>query len=227
MMQYYIIDAPNREKALDFYHRSQQRNLKPNLHTYKILIDLYATIKPYDMKSALDVLEEMKQKDIEPQAIHYASLIYAYGCCQKDLDSAFDLFHSLKPSHVNGGVFKALVEALICNGRIEEAEKYYEEILAKNIKSTSIDNIFIKSYGELGQLEKAEKIFNSISSSSKDLCTYEEIIKAYVSNKDIEKAKEIAKLLENKNYSEIIKNNISNLLPSSSSPLYPFLLSCT
>ncbi|CAJ0766552.1 22671_t:CDS:1, partial [Entrophospora sp. SA101] len=183
MMQYYTTDVPNRKKALVFYHKSQQRNLEPNSHTYKILIDLYATIEPYDMKSALDILEDMKKKGITPQATHYASLIYAYGCCQKDLNSALDVFHSLKSSYniiPNGEVFKALLEALVNNEKIEEAEKYYDEISKENIKSTSIDNLFIKSYGELGQLEKAEKIFNSMGDFSKDPSTYGEMIKLIV-----------------------------------------------
>ncbi|CAJ0762582.1 13295_t:CDS:2 [Entrophospora sp. SA101] len=219
MMQYYTTDVPNRKKALVFYHKSQQRNLEPNSHTYKILIDLYATIEPYDMKSALDILEDMKKKGITPQATHYASLIYAYGCCQKDLNSALDVFHSLKSSYniiPNGEVFKALLEALVNNEKIEEAEKYYDEISKENIKSTSIDNLFIKSYGELGQLEKAEKIFNSMGDFSKDPSTYGEMIKVYASNGKIEKAKEIANIIENKNYSEIIKSNINDLLSSSS-----------
>ncbi|CAJ0926536.1 211_t:CDS:2 [Entrophospora sp. SA101] len=86
----------------------------------------------------------------------------------------------------------------------------------ENIKSTSIDNLFIKSYGELGQLEKAEKIFNSMGDFSKDPSTYGEMIKVYASNGKIEKAKEIANIIENKNYSEIIKSNINDLLSSSS-----------
>ncbi|CAJ0906120.1 12991_t:CDS:1, partial [Entrophospora sp. SA101] len=196
MMQYYIADVPSKEKVLEFYHKSQQRNLEPNSHTYKILIDMHATIEPYDMKSALNVLEEMKQKDvIVPKATHYASLIYAYGYCQKDLKSALEVFHSLESTHSiapDVEIFKALLDALLGNGKIKEAEEYYNMISNEaNIKSSSIDNLFIKSYGKLGQLEKAEKLFNSMSDISREPGTYEEMITAYISNGNIEKAKGI------------------------------------
>ncbi|CAH1763627.1 10327_t:CDS:2 [Entrophospora sp. SA101] len=219
MMQYYIADVPSKEKVLEFYHKSQQRNLEPNSHTYKILIDMHATIEPYDMKSALNVLEEMKQKDvIVPKATHYASLIYAYGYCQKDLKSALEVFHSLESTHSiapDVEIFKALLDALLGNGKIKEAEEYYNMISNEaNIKSSSIDNLFIKSYGKLGQLEKAEKLFNSMSDISREPGTYEEMITAYISNGNIEKAKGIVHILKNKNYSNIIKNNINNLLRS-------------
>ncbi|POG60753.1 hypothetical protein GLOIN_2v1710297 [Rhizophagus irregularis DAOM 181602=DAOM 197198] len=226
MMQFYTWDLRNREKALQFFEEIRKHKLSPSEHTYKLLIDVYATIEPYDMQLALSVFDLMKQNGMEPQPTHYASLIYGYGVCQRNIPNALQTFTSMQEFHnvrPDENTYQALFDALIVNNRISEAEEYYDVMITqKDVKSTPyIENLFIKGYGQLGKWERAEIVFNNMidlndtSNSNRvprEPSTYEEMVKAYVISGQIEKAREVASILEHKDFPEIVKNNIANLL---------------
>ncbi|CAB4480696.1 unnamed protein product [Rhizophagus irregularis] len=226
MMQFYTWDLRNREKALQFFEEIRKHKLSPSEHTYKLLIDVYATIEPYDMQLALSVFDLMKQNGMEPQPTHYASLIYGYGVCQRNIPNALQTFTSMQEVHnvrPDENTYQALFDALIVNNRISEAEEYYDVMITqKDVKSTPyIENLFIKGYGQLGKWERAEIVFNNMidlndtSNSNRvprEPSTYEEMVKAYVISGQIEKAREVASILEHKDFPEIVKNNIANLL---------------
>ncbi|CAG8549860.1 58_t:CDS:1, partial [Racocetra persica] len=225
LMQFYTWDLHDREKALKYFGEINRHNLRPSDHTYKLLIDAYSTIEPYDMKSALNVFEQMKRDGVMPQPTHYASLIYAYGCCHRDVQNALQTFNTMQNAfniRPDQSAYQALFDALIANDRIVEAEEYYDVMLMQgDVKSTAyIENLFIRGYGQLGQWERAETVFNNMKDSDdldsesvpREPSTYEEMVKAYVINGQIEKAKEVANILEHKNFPEIVKNNIANLL---------------
>ncbi|CAG8452212.1 8074_t:CDS:1 [Acaulospora morrowiae] len=226
MMQFYTWDLHEREKALKYFGEIQRLQLQPSDHTYKLLIDAYATIEPYDMSSALNVLEQMRRDGKKPQPTHYASIIYAYGHCQNDVQNALQTFNDMLTVHgvqPDQNAYQALFDTLISNDRIVEAEEYYDVMITQNIvKSTPyIENLFIKGYGQLGQWERAETVFTNMIDLDdvdnyhgvpREPSTYEEMVKAYVINGQIEKAKEVASILERKDFPEIVKNNIADLL---------------
>ncbi|PKC04852.1 TPR-like protein, partial [Rhizophagus irregularis] len=167
MMQFYTWDLRNREKALQFFEEIRKHKLSPSEHTYKLLIDVYATIEPYDMQLALSVFDLMKQNGMEPQPTHYASLIYGYGVCQRNIPNALQTFTSMQEVHnvrPDENTYQALFDALIVNNRISEAEEYYDVMITqKDVKSTPyIENLFIKGYGQLGKWERAEIVFNNM-----------------------------------------------------------------
>ncbi|RHZ87993.1 hypothetical protein Glove_26g174 [Diversispora epigaea] len=226
MMQFYSWELRDREKALKYFGEIKRHQLQPSDHTYKLLIDTYATIEPYDLPLALNVLEQMKQEGLAPQPTHFASLIYAYGCCQGDVQSALNIFNDMRSVHnirPDQNAYQALFDALIANNRIGEAEEYYDVMLMQDdIKSTPyIENLFIRGYGQLGQWEGAETVFNNMvdlgdtkdrNAVAREPSTYEEMVKAYVISGQIEKAREVASILELKDFPEIVKNNIADLL---------------
>ncbi|CAG8553366.1 6570_t:CDS:2 [Acaulospora colombiana] len=226
MMQFYTWDLQERDKALKYFDEIRRHQLQPSDHTYKLLIDAYATIEPYDMPSALNVLEQIKQEGKTPQPTHYASIIYAYGHCQNDVESALRTFNDMQTVHgihPDQNAYQALFDALIANDRIAEAEEYYDVMITEDVvKSTAyIENLFIRGYGQLGQWERAETVFTNMKDLDDDgsyrgvprePSTYEEMVKAYVINGQIEKAKEVASILEKKDFPEIVKNNIADLL---------------
>ncbi|CAJ0766037.1 16413_t:CDS:1, partial [Entrophospora sp. SA101] len=149
------------EKAFKYFDEIQKYGLLPSEHTYKLLIDAYVTIEPFDTKSALDVFEQMRVNGSAPQATHYASLIYGYGCCQGDIENALNVFNTMESLYnvrPDENAYQALFDALIANNRMEEAEEYYELMLnQEDVESTPyIENLFIRGYGQLGQWERAE-----------------------------------------------------------------------
>ncbi|CAG8466523.1 12992_t:CDS:1 [Funneliformis mosseae] len=226
MIQFYTWDLHNREKALEFFEEIRKHKLNPSEHTFKLLIDAYATIEPYDMHSAMNVFNIMKQDGVIPQSTHFASLIYSYGVCQGDVQNALQIFNSMQTVHnirPDENAYQAIFDALIANKRIEEAEEYYDEMLMRDdVKSTPyIENLFIRGYGQLGQWDRAETVFNNMIDLNdtsdrigvpREPSTYEEMVKAYVISGQIEKARELASILERKDFPEIVKNNIANLL---------------
>ncbi|CAG8566529.1 10254_t:CDS:2 [Ambispora gerdemannii] len=223
MMQFYIWDMLNREKALDYFNSILQHNLKPSDHTWKLLIDAYVLVEPYDMEAAHGVFDKMRLRGSQPNATHFASLIYAYGCKQGDVERAIEIFDSMsKQVMPNEIAYQALFESLIDAQRIQEAEDYYTRMIEKdNVKTTSyIENLFIRGYGQLGQWENAEQVFeNMVDASSKEKgqvlrepSTYEEMVKAYVKSGQVEKARTVAASMEAKDFPPIVKRSVADLL---------------
>lgn len=92
MMKFYVRYESDTEKALKCYQLLQKANILPNVHTYRLLLEIYAYHQPYDMQKAKDLLREMEQRNITPDARHYAILINSYGNRQRDLSSALQMY---------------------------------------------------------------------------------------------------------------------------------------
>ncbi|KAI8079743.1 uncharacterized protein BX664DRAFT_201790 [Halteromyces radiatus] len=217
MMQFYVRQQPNRERVLEYFAELRRRHIKPSPHTYKLLMEAYASMTPYDMPTAHRMLSEMERRDrIRPQATHYATLIYAYGTLQRDVQSADRVFGEMVKSQVppDEAVYQAMLDTLISNDHLERAEVMYQEMLDTIDKSSSpyIENLFIRGYGQKGLLDKAESVFNKMtddkSMTSLDMydsgdnnedvsntivvrepSTYEAMVRAYLDNKLVDKAK--------------------------------------
>lgn len=51
MIQYFLNTKRDRSKVLAYYERMQARNIKPTMHTYKLLVDAHASLEPIDMEA--------------------------------------------------------------------------------------------------------------------------------------------------------------------------------
>src|SRR5205814_1811393 len=92
MLQFYVQTRQDRAEALRFYEKMRAQLLIPSAHTYKLLIDAYATLEPVDMQAAENILKLIASDHQRPTSAHYAALIHAYGCVKQDLESAKSLF---------------------------------------------------------------------------------------------------------------------------------------
>ena len=207
MMQFYVRQHPNRERVLEYFSELRRRHIKPSPHSYKLLMEAYTHIAPYDMPMAHKLLSDMERCDrIHPQATHYATLIYSYGILQRDVQSAERVFYEMKRSKVypDEAVYQAMIDTLISNDSLEKAEVVYYEEMQKDTRlqksgSPYIENLLIRGYGEKGLLEKAETIFNNMSDDKskyhfkviREPSTFEAMIRAYLENSQIDKAKSI------------------------------------
>jgi pentatricopeptide repeat protein len=207
MMQFYVRQHPNRERVLEYFSELRRRHIKPSPHSYKLLMEAYTHIAPYDMPMAHKLLSDMTRCDrLRPQATHYATLIYSYGILQRDVQSAERVFIEMKRSkiHPDEAVYQAMIDTLISNDALEKAEVIYYQEMQKDTQlkkngSPYIENLFIRGYGEKGQLDKAEEIFAAMSDDKKqhhlrvirEPSTFEAMIRAYLENNKVDNAKTI------------------------------------
>ncbi|KAL0095771.1 hypothetical protein F4703DRAFT_1826709 [Phycomyces blakesleeanus] len=201
MIQFYVQQHPNREKALEYMRLLNQNMLKPTAHTYRLLIEAYANIPAYDMITAHGFIAEMQKHGVQPNASHYATLIQSYGCLHRDVSSAMAVYNEMKKAGVpaDNTVHQVLLSTFIENNEVSRAEEYYQNMLASGKSSSPyIENLFITCYGEQKQLDKAEAVFGKMvdhAAGSKSVVrepsTYIAMVNAYQANNARDKAQEV------------------------------------
>lgn len=223
MIQFYVQQKPNREKALEYYNLSKQFNLKPSLHTYKLLMEAYANIPAYDMLTAHKLLTEMnKRHGYRPSAGHYATLIRSYGCLHRDVQSAVAVYKEMQKADIKADetVYQAMMNTYIDNNDMNSAQEIYKDMLKQGTKSSAyIENLFIAGYGAQGQLDKAEQVFNSMSDSgnlAREPSTYEAMAKAYVENGEKTKAVQVVQQMRSRDFPPKVVDGVAQLIHASS-----------
>ncbi|KAI9256675.1 hypothetical protein BDA99DRAFT_466916 [Phascolomyces articulosus] len=231
MIQFYVRQQPSRERALEYVTEMRRRRIKPSAHTYKLLMEAYSTIAPYDMPTAHRMLSDMEKRDkIQPQATHYATLIYSYGSLQRDVKSAEQVFAEMNKAQVtpDEAVYQAMLDTLISNDRMERAEELYREMLQNIRKSCSpyIENLFIRGYGQKGLLDKAEAMFDIMTDNRmlrskhatteyivvREPSTYEAMVQAYLDNNMMGKAKEVLDRMVKRDFPEKVVAAVADLV---------------
>lgn len=226
MIQFYVRQQPNRERALHYFAELRRRHIKPSPHTYKLLMEAYCMIAPYDMTTAHRMLSEMERRDnIRPQATHYAALIYSYGVLQRDVKSASLLFKDMEEKRIakDEVVYQAMLDTLVSNDRLAEAEELYTMMKQTIQRSSSpyIENVFIRGYGQKGLLEKAKAMFDAMSDDKdsdhdfvviREPSTYEAMVRAYVENEKKEQAKAIFDLMLQREFPEKVTASVAELV---------------
>lgn len=98
---------------------------------------------------------------------HFGSLINAYGCVQKDLDKAIEVFDSIPsygPALADAVVFEALINALVAHRRMDLMPEYISKMAAAGVHMTAyIANFLIKGYANVGDMEQARTMFESLT----------------------------------------------------------------
>jgi pentatricopeptide repeat protein len=157
MIQFYTQTKPDRERALYYYDQLRQAGVKPTSHTYKLLLDAYGSIGEPDAASMSEIFAQLaadKNVDVTVTGAHWASLINAWGCVQKDLDHAVEIFNQIahhpttiasKSALPDAVVYESLLNAFLANHRPDLCSKYLLEMKARGIRSTAyIANTLIK-----------------------------------------------------------------------------------
>lgn len=222
MMQFYVRQHPDRERVIEYFSELRRRRIKPSPHSYKLLMESYTHIAPYDMPMAHKLLGDMTRCDgLRPQATHYATLIYSYGILQRDVQSAERVFIEMKKSNIepDEAVYQAMIDTLISNDALETAETYYDAMTV-HCGSPYIENLFIRGYGEKGMLDKAEAVFEAMSDDKslqasviiREPSTYEAMIRAYLENDQIEKAKKTLDKMVKRDFPPKVLNVVADLV---------------
>ncbi|KAJ7039922.1 hypothetical protein C8F04DRAFT_282756 [Mycena alexandri] len=168
MMQLYTTTKPNRERALFFYNQLRAANIAPTAYTYKLLMDAYGRLEPVDIVTMEQVWEALQaDPSVEIQGNHFASLINAYGCVQRDLDKAIAVFNAI-PNYPHAPardalVFEAMINALVAHRRTDLMPEYISLMQREGVHMTAyIANFLIKGYADVGDMGQARAIFEAL-----------------------------------------------------------------
>ena len=146
------------------------------MHTYKLLVDAYASLEPVDMRAAEKVLETIKATGQHPEAVHYASLVHAKGCVQHDLDAALEVFESVASNpkvRMQPCLYQALFEAMVANRRVSETERFVNDMASRRVAMTPyIANTLIHGWAAEGNIAKAKAIYDGIGIEKREPSTY-------------------------------------------------------
>jgi pentatricopeptide repeat protein len=218
MMQFFLTTKRDRSKVLNYYERMRAKNIQPTTHTYKLLIDTYASLDPIDMPAAEAVLQQIRSHGEVPEAVHYASLIHAKGCVLRDMDGARALFDSvLSQSEIRlqPCLFQALFESMVANNAIEESEPILQLMHQRRVEMTPyIANALIHGWANAKVLDKAESAFKAVRGDKREPSTYEAMVRAYVALGEREKAATVVAEALSRGYPAAVAHKISDLVGS-------------
>ncbi|KAJ5310132.1 uncharacterized protein N7443_002593 [Penicillium atrosanguineum] len=216
MIQYFLNTKNDRSKVLAYYNRMQARNIKPTMHTYKLLIDAHASLEPMDMEAAEKVLKSMQAAGQQPDAVHYASLVHAKGCVQHDLSAARKVFDSVvsdRRVRLQPCLYQALFEAMVANNRVTDTEEIVKNMLQRNVEMTAyIANTLIHGWAVEGNVSKAKTIYDSIGISKREPSTYEAMTRAFLAADDRTNASGIVQEMISRGYPSAVASKIIDLV---------------
>lgn len=136
-------------------------------------MDAYGTIEPINITAMEQTFAKLcTDNSVQVLGTHWGTLINAYGCVQKDLDRAIDVFESIAchPStrkHVpmpDAVAYEALINVFVTLRRTDLIPVYMDRFQSSGVHMTAyIANLLIKGYAIAGELEKARSVFTSLA----------------------------------------------------------------
>ena len=216
LIQFLLTTKRDRTKVLSYYDRMRARNIEPTMHTYKLLIDTYATLEPVNMRAAEGVLDTLRSSGQSPEAVHYASLIHAKGCVLHDIQGARETFDkviadgTLRPQAC---IYQALFEAMVANHRVEETEALLQDMKSRRVEMTPyIANTLIHGWTMENNITKAKEIYDSVAKSKREPSTYEAMTRAFLTGEDRVNALLIVKEMSTRGYPAAVAGKIIDLV---------------
>ncbi|KAJ5160233.1 uncharacterized protein N7482_007237 [Penicillium canariense] len=218
MIQYFLNTKRDRSKVLAYYERMQARNIKPTMHTYKLLIDAHASLDPVDMPAAERVIAEMQAAGSQPDAVHYASLIHAQGCVQHDLPAARKVFDAVladRRVRLQPCLYQALFEGMVATNHVADTEDIVRGMKQRHVEMTAyIANTLIHGWAAEGNVAKAKTIYDSIGIDKREPSTYEAMTRAFLGADERAAAAGIVQEMMSRGYPSAVANKIIDLVGS-------------
>ena len=216
LMQYFLTTKRDRTKVLVYYERMCQNNIEPTMHTYKLLIDTYATLSPADLPAAERVIDEIKAKGMRPEAVHYAALIHAKGCVLHDMPAARALFDSVLVNNrvrIQPCLYQALFESYVANRAVAETEPLLSEMKKQGVHMTAyIANTLIHGWATTGEIQKAKAVYEKLGREGREPSTYEAMTRAWLSAGESGEAKRIVGEALRRGYPGAVSGRIAELV---------------
>jgi pentatricopeptide repeat protein len=131
-------------------------------------MDTYGCLEPVDLPAMERVFEDLKaNRNVRLNSGHFASLINAYGCVAKDFDKAIAVFQSLSADTfappLDAIIFEAVINVIVAHRRTDLIPVYVSKMNEAGVHMTAyIANFLIKGYANMGDLDQARSIFESL-----------------------------------------------------------------
>lgn len=171
MIQFFTYTKPDRAKALEYWQKMQERGVRPSSHTYKLLLDVYATIAPVQPEAMNQLFARLlRDRSVEVAGPHWASLITCYGSHMGDLTRCQQIFRSisLKTGQAPDAVaYESLLQVYAQHGKLQLIDALLAEMIKCGVPRTAyVANHAIEGYARHGGPEglmKARAIFSAMS----------------------------------------------------------------
>ncbi|KAJ9602695.1 hypothetical protein H2200_012889 [Cladophialophora chaetospira] len=216
IIQYFLNTKRDRSKVLQYYERMKSKNIKPTSHTYKLLIESYASLEPVNLEAAESLLSEMKQSGVQPEAVHYGSLIHAKGCVMHDMSAARAVFDSvLKDRNIRATdtLYQNLLESMVANHEVEKTPEILADMTGRGVLMTPyIANTLIHGWAGVGQIQKAKAIYDKLGVEKREPSTYEAMTRAFLSVEDRTSANGIVQEMLRKGYPAAVADKVLALV---------------
>jgi len=219
MIQFFITTKRDRSKVLSYYNRLLSLGIAPTSHTYKLLIEAYATLDQPDMVAAEAVLDTIRTSGLPVESSHHAALIHAKGCVLHDVPAAIKHFKDVIASGLrpDSTLYQALLECLVANHRVAETPYWVQDMVHKNIMMTPyIANTLIHGWTLEKNIDKAREVYEALGSANgqvrREPSTYEAMTRAYLAVEDREGAKRVADEMVGRRYPSAVVARVLDLV---------------
>ena len=212
IIQYFLNTKRDRSKVLAYFERMKSRNIKPTSHTYKLLIEAHASLEPINLGAAEAILDDIKTSGMQPEAVHYGSLIHAKGCVMQDLAGARALFDSVLSSgmiRATDTLYQNLFEAMVANHQVAETSNLLKDMASRNVAMTPyIANTLIHGWAAEGHIAEAKSIYDSLGKAKREPSTYEAMTRAFLSKEDRRSASAVVQEMLQKGYPSAVSEKV-------------------
>lgn len=216
LMQFFLTTKRDKGKVLAYYERMLSKNIQPTMHTYKLLIDTYATLDPVDLVAAENILDTIRASGQRPEAVHYASLIHAKGCALHDIEGARQLFDEVLAKgevRPQACLYQALFESLVANHRVADSEKVLDDMSTKKVEMTPyIANTLIHGWAMEKNIAKSKAVYDSVGIEKREPSTYEAMTRAFLTVENHDSALGSVQEMLSRGYPSAVANKILDLL---------------
>jgi pentatricopeptide repeat protein len=224
LMQFFITNKRDRSKVLFYYNRMISMKIVPTSHTYKLLIEAYATLDKPDMKAAEGVLATMNANKCTIESSHHAALIHAKGCVLQDVSAAIAHFRDIFNTHriqPDATLYQALLECLVAHHRVHETPEWVKDMTDRRIAMTPyIANTLIHGWTQAGNIERAREIYDGlvgfgscgIGQARREPSTYEAMVRGYLAVEDRQNATLVAGEMIARGYPAAVVARVTELV---------------
>ncbi|KAG0123822.1 hypothetical protein HOY82DRAFT_618649 [Tuber indicum] len=225
LMQFFVNTKRDRSKVMSYFNRMTSLGIEATSHTYKLLIEAYATLDPPDMPAAEGVLDLIRAKNQPVESSHHAALIHAKGCVLQDVEAAISHFKSLlhpttatPQPQLDNTIYQALFESLVANHRVQDTTLWLSDMGRRGVRMTPyIANTLIHGWALEKDIGKAEEVYESLSKDEnarlkREPSTYEAMTRAYLAVEDRAGALRVVDEMSERGYPSAVMVRVADLV---------------
>ncbi|KAL6627727.1 hypothetical protein ACP70R_031453 [Stipagrostis hirtigluma subsp. patula] len=185
----------DRKKISDVLKMMEETDVKPSLFTYKLLVDTKGAAR--DIEGMESLIETMKADGIEADLMFQATIArhYIFGGQREKAEA---ILESMEGDDINANraACKILLPLYAFLGKKDDVERIWK-VCEANPRLDECHSA-IEAFGRLGNVEKAEEVFEDMFAKWKTLSSkyYNALLRVYANQNLLDKGKELAKRMD-------------------------------